>query len=225
MKNIYGKMARDININNNSVTLNDIKSEINNQLLLGKISRSCHDLAFKTIDYIKEANYNIHTYGNDEKGILLSCWARACDNPEPHQSNTKANIILALADCYEDGKDIVCPMGRVNKILGGLAISDYEYMDQKVITEEEMRNNIFTLCHQELRKILDKYKKIGGELGDAAKSYDDINIVATQQGESKLNEIIAKQMVKIINNNSEGLREPQRERIKNEVASLFELNN
>ena len=203
-------------------SLRAIKEYIDGKSQAGDLTDRHKNLAKKAVDYINDHDTGIHSYGGeDQKSILASCWGRADANPVDKQDTIKSNIILALADCYENGKDIVCPVGRANKILGALCLADMEYGDQKVATEEDLRNEIMTLCHQEFRTVLGE-EAPGGELSDAAKSFDDPKIKPTEEAEARLNAKIKGRLETVVDERGGKLRPAQKDRLKKEILFIFE---
>lgn len=143
----------------------------------------CYNTQFDTIDSIRDAitkntefsekekknaliaadkmnkGLNIIILGDTENNVLLNVWNRSY---HPSNINNKKNIqsaiIRQLSDCVENDR-LVCGSGRVARVIGSLAIIDYNDEIGKIVTTEDLRNEVFSMASKSLNDTIKIYAK------------------------------------------------------------------
>lgn len=105
----------------------------------------------------------IHAFGQGTVSALdatdsfvLACVWRRCDHPQnaARRSSMRAAVLTAINDCVEHG-NVVCITGRCARVLGSLALLDYDPAVGSMMTFEALRNQILEECHQILKDAIE----------------------------------------------------------------------
>jgi hypothetical protein len=130
--------------------------------------------AARTVSTIMKSNANLITYGMTEMQILDRVWERSyASGNEGACADMQNAVVTALADCVEN--DVVtCANGRAARILGSLALLDYDPAVGTAQTTEAYKNEIYGEVRRSLdsaltdlrsdgrlRSIVDSYSGIG----------------------------------------------------------------
>ena len=167
------------------------------------------DETLQVVDRLKRGERVVIIGATDEE-CLQRVWVRTNDpRNEKNKEDMRQAVFDALYDCWEDsgmmGRHIVCVNGRTSRILGSLALLDWDEQNWNVKKLEQFKNDIYELAGQVIKNTAeDQYKNGTSGMKLAAKSYveDNSDVVIEEEpdpeDENKLMELMKSNIVKMI---------------------------
>jgi len=170
--------------------------------------------ATKTLDSLTDACM-VSSINTSLPALLELVWDRSlCPANKDNRDNIQEAIVNALADSVEHGH-VVCVSGRSQRLIGALATLDYEDSVGALNTHNALKNEIYTECSKLVDRVVKAERRNKDkEIADAAKSYEDPAVVATEAGEVKLTELIHVEIDQLTAEYADRLRSDQLAAIK-----------
>lgn len=143
----------------------------------------CYNTQFDTIDSIRDAiaknteysekekknalvavdkmseGLHIIILGDTENNVLLNVWNRSYHPSNTgNKKNIQSAVIKQLSDCVENDR-LVCGSGRTARVIGSLAVIDCNDAIGKIVTTEDLRNEVFSMASKSLNDTIKIYTK------------------------------------------------------------------
>ena len=203
------------NSNVRNININEIENYIKNK----KLDHETRNAALKTLRKLKKNNQYITKLKENELNVLSEIWKRS-EHPanEKMSDNIKSSIINNLADCVENG-NVVCPTGRVSRIISSLALIDKDNNLGIIKTKDMYRKEIMDKCGHVINKTVEMHKNNNN---DVAKAYLDPSIPIDEDRYNIFTDMLKEKVAQVVDEYKGIISNNEIKKIKNEMQSFIE---